>query len=418
MKTNFRHLTGLVSLSLALPATAATFYSNFQNIPIPTDFTGVTVNVADGTLNPFFGGVGVANNDLLQPLRAGTGNLDTLLNLAVGTTIDAGSLYLSTGYGGSMDHLGSTFTAGQEGYVGFMLNGTSPGWMRVVFTANTGGAVVKDWAYDTGGSIAVGRIQQSATSGGAQTVTLSPATGEAFTLGSQITDTGGNTNSVVKTGGGTVTLTGTNSYGGATAVNAGKLLVNGAVSGIGTVTVASGGTLGGSGTINGLVIVNGVLSPGASIESLATGALTISNGASLAAELDSSAAADVNADLVKVSGNLALSGTVTLDLSDSAAAPAAFAPGTTLTLINYAGTWNGGFFTSAGNELANGETFTAGLNQWRINYDAISGGLNFATDYSAGHFVTLTAVPEPAPWLGLSCMLGSGALLRRRKPNL
>ena len=415
MKRKNRYLTGLVTLALMLPAAADTIYSNLQNIAIPTNFTGVTVNIAGGTLNPFFGGVGVANNDLLQPLRASSGNLGTILDLSVGSTIDAGSLYLSTGYGGSMDHLGSTFTAGQEGYIGFKLNGADYGWMRVVFTANTGGAVIKDWAYDNSGAgIVVGRVQQSAATGGTQTVTLSPATGEAFTLGSQITDAGGNINSVVKNGGGTTTLTGVNSYTGATAVNGGKLLVNGSLTGGGTVTVSSGATLGGTGSISGAVIVNGILSPGASIESLATGALTFNGGSSFAYEMNSSAAAAVAGDLQQAFGNLALSGTVTLGLTDLAALPGAFAAGTKLSLINYAGTWNGGFFTYGGTTLSNNSTFTAGLNTWRINYDALSGGLNFATDYTSGHFVTLTAVPEPASWLALGCLVGSGFLLRRR----
>jgi len=58
--------------------------------------------------------------------------------------------------------------------------------------------------------------------------------------------------------------------------------------------------------------------------------------------------------------------------------------------------------------------YMVGLNQWQINYDAISGGLNFATEYTSGHFVTLTAVPEPGSWLALGCLVGSGTLLRRR----
>ena len=415
MKSKFRYLTGLVTLTLILPAAADTIYSNFQNTTIPTNFTGVTVNIAGGTINPFFGGVGVANNDQLQPLRTGTGNLATILDLSVGTTIDASSLYLSTGYGGSLDHLGSTFTAGSEGYIGFKLNGADYGWMRVVFTANTAGAVIKDWAYDSSGAaIVVGRIQQSAAAGSAQTVTLSPATGEAFTLGSQITNTGGNTNSVVKTGGGTTILTGTNSYTGATTVNGGKLLVNGSVTGGGTVTVNTGATLGGTGSISGPVIVNGALSPGASIQSLATGALTLNGGSTFAYEMNSGAAAEVAADLQQAFGNLTLNDTVTLGLTDIAGAPTAFGVGTTLSLINYAGTWNGGFFTYGGTALTNHGVFTAGLNQWQINYDAISGGLNFATEYTAGHFVTLTSVPEPGSWLALGCLLGSGALLRRR----
>ena len=417
MKTRLRYATGIVAIALMLPAAADVIYSNLLDTAIPTDYTGVTVTVAGGTINPFFGGVGVANNNLLQPVRVGTGNLDAIRNLAVGASIDASSLSFSTGYGGSVSHLGSTFTAGAEGYLGFQLNGADYGWMRVVFTNNTGGAVVKDWAYDnSGAAIVVGRVEQSAAVGSAQTVTLSPATGESFTLGSAITDTGGNTNSVVKTGGAT-TLVGANGYTGSTTVTTGKLLVNGSTTGSGALSVASGAVLGGTGSITGAVTINGgTLAPGASIESLSSGALTLNTGSTFAYEMNSGALSSVAADFQKVFGNLALSGTVNLTLADLASSPVAFAPNTTLSLINYTGTWNGGFFTYAGNELSNNEEFTAGLNIWKITYGDTTGGLNFASEYDPGsHFINLTAVPEPGSWLALGCVLGSGVLLRSRR---
>jgi autotransporter-associated beta strand protein len=261
MKTKFRYLTGLAALTLIVPASADTIYSGLLDTTIPTNLTGVTVNIDGGTLNPFFGGVGVANNDLLQPLRDGTGNLDTLLNLSAGTVIDASSTSLSTGYGGSQDHVGSTFTTGDVGYIGFKLNGTDYGWMRVVFTNNTGGAMIKDWAYDdNAGAIATGNILQSGA-----TVTLNSAAG-SYTLGSQIN--GGN--NLVKTGVNTTTLTGTNTYSGTTAVNAGTLQVASAatINSSSGVTVAAGAkfaynsstslsvgtTLNGSGTSNRAVL--------------------------------------------------------------------------------------------------------------------------------------------------------------------
>jgi hypothetical protein len=148
---------------------------------------------------------------------------------------------------------------------------------------------------------------------------------------------------------------------------------------------------------------------------LESGALTFNTGSTFAYEMDSGAVPSAAADFQKVFGNLALSGTVTLDLTDIAGSPVAFAPNTTLSLINYTGTLNSGFFTCDSNELSDGEQFTAGLNTWQINYDAISGGLNFATESTSGHFVTLTAVPEPGSWLALGCLVGSGAFLRRRR---
>jgi autotransporter-associated beta strand protein len=77
---------------------------------------------------------------------------------------------------------------------------------------------------------------------------------------------------LTKSGGGTLTLAATNTYGGTTTVNAGTLLVNGAI-GTNTLTVA-GAVLGGNGLIKGAVTVQsgGTLSPGVSV-----GTLTISN---------------------------------------------------------------------------------------------------------------------------------------------
>ena len=280
MKNPFPFSTTLVAMSLIVPATADTIYSNLQDTPIPTDFTGVFIDV-DGNsnwdINPFFGGVGVANSAAFQPVRTSAGNLGTLQNFAVGSSIDVSGLF-ATGMGGSQDHLGNTFISGQEGYLGFKLNGNY-GWMRVVFTGNTAGAVVKDWAYDnSGAAIITGRVQQSAVSAGTQLVTLSPGSGESFTLGSLITNTGGNINSVLKTGAGTTTLSGSNSYSGVTGISNGKLIVNGSIAASSATTVNSGGTLAGSGTVGTLTVDSGgILSPGNGV-----GSLTLTNGVTLA----------------------------------------------------------------------------------------------------------------------------------------
>jgi MYXO-CTERM domain-containing protein len=158
-----------------------------------------------------------------------------------------------------------------------------------------------------------------------------------------------------------------------------------------------------------------VLSPGASVETLATGTLSFTTGSSFAYEVDSTVGLSTGADLQTVSGDLNLTGTVDLTLADLATGgPAlAFAENTVFTLINYTGSWNSGTFTFDGNALADGGTFTAGLNTWIIDYDATTGGSNFSGEYLAGSFVNITAVPEPvAALLG---GLGLLTLLRRRR---
>lgn len=238
------------------------------------------------------------------------------------------------------------------------------------------------------------------------------ASGGIFTIADNINNNAtGGTVGLTKLGTNTLELTSlANTYTGTTTVSAGTLLVNGSNTGSGAVNVSSGATLGGGGSIAGAVNVTGVLSPGASIETLASGALTMNNGSTFAYEVDSSVGLSVAADLQKVTGNLTLTTGTTLTLNDLAIEGLAFAfdAGTTFSLINYTGTWNGGFFTFEGNELANNEEFTSGLNTWRILYGAAEGGSNFPGEYAGGSdsFVNIVAVPEPS-----AALLGGLALL-------
>lgn len=215
------------------------------------------------------------------------------------------------------------------------------------------------------------------------------------------------------TSAGTVIFTGANTYTGGTEVTSGTtLLINnttGSGTGTGTVTVASGGTLGGTGAISGNINVTGTLSPGASIESLGTGALSFDAGSALSYELNSSA---ISGDLVYSTGALNLTGLVTLNLSDMA--PGTLSLGSKLTLVSYGGAWNNGLFTYLSNSLADDSTFTLGANQWIFNYNDTAGGTNFTSDQTgATGFVTMTVVPEPsATLLG---GLGALFLLRRRR---
>ena len=118
---------------------------------------------------------------------------------------------------------------------------------------------------------------------------------------------------IVKTGGGTWTLAGTNTYSGGTTINSGTLLAKntgGSATGSGSVMVNSGGTLAGHGIISGAVIVNpgGMLAPGGS-----PGVLTLSNNLTLAmgsATLLQVQASPLTNDIVKISGILSEGGTL------------------------------------------------------------------------------------------------------------
>lgn len=279
MKRKIQSLTYFTSAVLVLPGAAEVIYSNLQDISIPANYDGVFLNIETGAwnndtlnpvtgwdLNPFFGGSVLWNAPSFQPVRSGTGSTDTVLNLTTGTTVD-GSSVISTfvqgtggenvggpGYGASEGHVGTTFTAGTEGYIGFQLNGDKYGYMRVVFTNNTGGAVIKDWAYDnSGAAINVGNVKRTGSD-----VTLDSTAG-AFTV-SSITDSAGTIN-LIKAGSNTATISGSSTYTGTTTVSAGTLLVTGALGSMGTgtgaVSVSSGASLGGTGEIYGSVTFDG-----------------------------------------------------------------------------------------------------------------------------------------------------------------
>lgn len=365
----FQHPIALALAALVLPASADIIYSGYKDIAIPADFDGVFLNVENGLwnintgeqepiagvtgwdINPFYGGLVVANSPDFQPVRTGILATDAIVNLASGTTVNNGSTFSTfvqlpggeneggPGYGVSDGtHLGggaNQFAAGVEGRLGFRLNGTNYGWMGAVFTSNTSGASIRDWAYDnSGGSIVVGRVRQEAPVGLTQLFTLSPQTGESFTLGSAIQDSPGSiVNRVEKTGDGSVTLNTTNTYTGTTLVSAGTLLVNGTLGGpgAGAVTVNSGATLGGDGSVSGAVTAEAgsFVAPSSLLSSIGSlGLSSLDLDGSLLIGWDSLA----NFDLLDVSGALNLLSGSTLTFSGS---PANLTPGSVYVFANY-----------------------------------------------------------------------------------
>jgi autotransporter-associated beta strand protein len=227
------------------------------------------------------------------------------------------------------------------------------------------------------------------------------------------------TGSFTKSGAGNLILSATSTFTGPTSVAAGLLSVNGAL-GNTAVTVASGAELGGSGSIVGALAVlsGGTLAPGNSIDSLAGGATSFAAGSTFGYEVNSSLLGSLGtaADLLVVSGNLDIASGSLLTFADiTSGTVQPFVEDTTVfAMISYSGNWNGGLFTYGGSPLANGSTFTAGSQDWRIDYNSSTGGLNYTGDYlPTSKFVTVTAVPEPSTFV-LGALGFAGAVWLRR----
>ena len=257
----------------------------------------------------------------------------------------------------------------------------------------------------------------SAGSGNKNLILTGTSTGDNILAGRWQNNTGGAA-TLTKSGTGTWILTNTdNTYSGATNVSAGKLLVNGTTT-ASAFSVSNGATLGGTGTIAGTVNVSGVLSPGASIESLATGALTMASGSTFVYEVANDT--PTGADMLGVNGALSLTNVnlsfdlatiATLSLPDTT-----WTVGDKLTLISYTGTG----ITSGFAGYTDDNTYNFGDNVWTFNYnDTVAGGNYGADAIIAGqtNFVTLTAltvIPEPSS-VALLGTLGAMMLLRRRR---
>ncbi|GAB6010605.1 autotransporter-associated beta strand repeat-containing protein [Viscerimonas tarda] len=146
------------------------------------------------------------------------------------------------------------------------------------------------------------------------------------------------TTNIVKESDGYWRLTGANIYTGTTVINGGNLIVNGAHTGTGAVTVNANATLSGKGSLAAPVTVkeDGILNPG----DLGIGTFTIKNSTKF--EAGSNLSIDVNRqsktnDKLTVNGTLTLAGNLNINLVDGS-----FANGDAITILS-ATTYSGSF---------------------------------------------------------------------------
>jgi autotransporter-associated beta strand protein len=216
----------------------------------------------------------------------------------------------------------------------FLTSGTSD----VVVSNNAGNVQVNSMTFAGSGY----------TVDGAMLTMIGPSITNTFdaTINAPLAGTVG----LTKTGTATLTLGGTNTYGGATTVNAGTLLVNGSIAVGSAVTVTSGATLGGTGIVNGTVTVNanGTLDPGliASVGTLLiSNNVTFNSGATNNVDISGA-----NNDVIDLGSNATLtitSGAI-LDIGT-------LVSGNSYVIArNISGTISGTFKDTSGNVLNNG----------------------------------------------------------------
>ncbi|WP_375415085.1 beta strand repeat-containing protein, partial [uncultured Bradyrhizobium sp.] len=253
------------------------------------DISGVSA--ADTSIQTLTGGGSVTLGAKTLTLTNASGNFAGAIGGNGGMTVAAGTQTLS----GSNSYAGATaITAGT-----LALSGTG--------SIASSSSVIANGAFDISATTAGAAIKNLSGTGtvalGSRTLTLTNASG-AFA------GDGG----LIKQGAGLFTLSGASTYLGATTVAGGNLRVNGSIAS--AVTVQSGAMLSGTGSVGGAVTVlsGGTLSAGQSPGTLTLGALNLNAGSTSVFELGSAGVAGgASNDLVRVTGNLTLGGTLSVN---------------------------------------------------------------------------------------------------------
>ncbi|MFD0988139.1 autotransporter family protein [Methyloligella solikamskensis] len=303
-----------------------------------------------------FGGGGGGGGNTLGSSAGGPGGFGGGGGAAV---LNGGAGGFGGGGGGGNNSAGGFGGAGGSGSTG----GGGAGMGGGLFVMEGAALTVEDGFEVNGGSVAGGQSPGSNPAGAAfgsglflqgnGTATFQPGAGQTQIVQDVIADqtgvggTGSNAGSwsLVKTGGGTLELTGINLYTGATGVTEGRLGVNGSIASSSGVTVSGAGELGGTGVLPTTVIDNGgTFAPGNSIGTInVAGNVTFNSGSTYKVEVDAAG----NSDLINATGTASINGGTVSVLAQNGD----YDPKTTYTILT-AGGGVSGTFTDVTSNLA------------------------------------------------------------------
>jgi autotransporter-associated beta strand protein len=372
---------------------SGTFTDGLTNLNLIKIGTGT--ETLSGTNSTYFGTTSITNGTLAAvTLNKVSGGASTS-SLGAPITVANGTIAL-----------GSTTTTGELSDIG-----TGETTDRVINLAGSTGGGILD---QSGTGTLTFSSSFTATGVGSKTLTLQGSTSGVGEIDGAIVDHGtGNTTALYKTGTGTWTLGGTNTYSGGTTVNAGNLVINAAGNtGSGTVAVSggTGATISGTGT--------------------SSGAMTISNGSHIAPGINTSGNfGGVGTLAVGTTGGLTITNAnLDFDLATTAAGSNDLITTNALTLTSGTLVFN---FTGTGSTLQTGTLYeligvTGATPVTGFNPNAISTNFqgSLAGNYTASYSVvsndldvtfTAGAVPEPSTWALLAFgMLSLGGFHFRR----